>query len=729
MRRVLAVVALGLLGALALSGRAARDTPPPRSAVAAPTAPAAPSPPPRAALKLPREARGPVNADPTRRLAAFTNDSGVLIVDLLSGRTKRRIDIGVPPRLLAWTGKDRLVVARQNEIYELDARAGRVIRSRIAPGDVLAITRRGDGYVTVQARRGRAELHYGDERMPIPGMRASADVRRMIVPGLAVDGDTAYVIDAVRDRFAVVDMTAATVSVQSMGVARASKGLDMAVRHAAYLGEGQLAVSGERDLPSGEIIPYGLRLIDVNALRTIMLAPRQAELAAGRTRVVAWDIRGGGIAIYGRGGSRERRVLRGEHVYRVDVLGPYAHVQAFHPGGRRGRNFVVALATGKVLRGPRARASKTSARRSILGIAYPGGGQGRIAHYDPLTLRRVSRGAVVHGYMWGWDRAPGGGRVAVGVSNRGRIEIFDERNPRRARRIETGPREAVRNVRWVARDRLLALAGQSQSEALEIDVPSGRVVSRRAVGGQEFAVEATPDGLAVLTGPLDREGDAALLLLRAGEPPRRIALRGVRAAMYARVDVGPDDPPDLVPGLAVDGGVAYVAPTGPKRIVRVDLASGAVTTHALRAGAAKGGASHTRGLQVLGDGRLLLSGSDMAPNGRVERAFVDVVDTATWTTRALTDEGAGAVATPAGIVLPNYQERYVTVYAPDGRRLARHRPRYGVSALRIHGRYAYVGNNARSGRNHRTLVIDLRTGRRVNTLRTTTLPQLLTLSP
>ena len=88
---------------------------------------------------------------------------------------------------------------------------------------------------------------------------------------------------------------------------------------------------------------------------------------------------------------------------------------------------------------------------------------------------------------------------------------------------------------------------------------------------------------------------------------------------------------------------------------------------------------------------------------------------------------ADAVGSPEGIVLPRYRARFFSVHDARGRQIARHAPRFGLSSVRIHGRYAYVTNGARHGRNHRTHVIDLRSGRRVRVLPFIRLPHLLTL--
>lgn len=76
-------------------------------------------------------------------------------------------------------------------------------------------------------------------------------------------------------------------------------------------------------------------------------------------------------------------------------------------------------------------------------------------------------------------------------------------------------------------------------------------------------------------------------------------------------------------------------------------------------------------------------------------------------------------------MLPDYQRRLVDVLDPAGQRLLRLRPRFGISNVRIHGRYGYVFNGARRGRNVRTHVVDLRAGRKLGSVPSKMLPHLL----
>jgi hypothetical protein len=349
-------------------------------------------------------------------------------------------------------------------------------------------------------------------------------------------------------------------------------------------------------------------------------------------------------------------------------------------------------------------AAPAQADPGVLGIRYDHGPQGRISFFDRVSLARRGRSVRVHGYVWGWDRSPTGSAVALGVSSRGRVQIVATAPVAFSRIIETGKRDTVRALRWVSAERMIALVGFERPQVLEIDAAAGKVVSRRSLGCREAAAAKTADGLAMLC-------DERLILARPGAPLRSIALPGVRAGA------------DVYPGLAVDGDVAYVAPVGPPSIVRVDLASGAATTHALAASAAKNEALSMRTLEQLAPGKLVLGGSDQAEGERPHVAGLRIVNTATWTARRINTRQPVAEVSPFGVVVPQYEHpAQVVLYDVAGRRRATFRPRYGMSNVVVAGPFAYVKNGARRGGNHRTHVLDLRSGRKVGSVPFTTLP-------
>jgi DNA-binding beta-propeller fold protein YncE len=779
MRLVLGVLAAGAAGALWLADSTDRQAAPGPAGVAAETATATPTAEPviaprrvlatagmeKMAVVSPRTLRataapitsldvgeGVLSPD-GRRVALAPHPPGgdhVRILDIARNRLSGAIglgDGGGAASRLTWVDSRRLAVfsssADSAALVEIDAVAGTLLSRRPLEGEPMATARSSLGAVALLApfgRVGQAKLIAGDRTVPLPGIRAGA-VRdgkavQHVRPGLAVDPatDRAYVVDAELDRIAVVDLRdgRAKLWLPLGPVARAGKYVDGRTREAAWLGDGKLAVSGSHDLPDGRIEPYGLRLVDVTTREQTMLAPNQDILAAGGGRAIAWQLEGLGIAVYGPDG-RSRRLLRGVQVTHARVLGDYAYASTFTRKGRTGPTVVVDLRSGKVAARVKrrlkiARASQTGpAREPVLGIDYRRGPQGRLSAYDPVTLKPQGPSVKVPGYFWGWDRSPDGKAIAIGASNRGRI-IIAGTSPLRARRlIAVGTRSAFRTVRWATPDRLIGLIGDGDPTAMEIDPATGAVVARHRLSGHVVAESPTATGIAFLTGPAKRSGQARLIVLEPEKPPRSIALPDVEVNVFGRPDQRPDDPPQMIPGLAVQDGAAYVAPvSGAQRIVRVDLASGTVTSHGLTAAAAKGGALRMRFLTPVGDGRLLLATHAFRHNGREDEQSVKLLDTAAWRARTLTTRSAGAGASAHGIAIPLFEPRRLLIHDPAGRRVATLRPRFGLSATHVHGRYVYVRNGARKGRNHRTHVVDLTNGRIVHTLPFSRLPQLLT---
>ncbi len=779
MRIAFAVIVLALAGALLFVARAGEAPAPPRAAL--PPAPPAATPPAddppllrvagrhRVQLTSPRtlQAQGRPIRLPAPVLDGITSPSGQRAAFLSTGDGSQLVILDVPGRYtggsvrvgkgpvgnLAWLTEDTLVafdgIGRGGtDLVEIDAARRTVVSRRHFRGEAIATARSGDGLVALLAPPGRIgparlfhmRAHGPDRTIPLLSVRAGFDridpgetVMRAanVQPGLAVhpQRDVAYVVDAETDRLEEVDLRSGTHREGPLG--RAAKVVDSRVRHAAWLGGGKLAVAGHRDRGDGRIEPHGVRIVDVRHPRRpqVMVARRQSMLAAGEERVVAWGIPGGGIAIHDRHGRRERRLLRGIRVTHVEVHGPYAHVHTQAAHGRNAGTRVVELRTGRIVGRGRARGVAVAASIPdplVPRLTYSHGVRGRLALVHPLTLRRAGGAAVVNGRLWDWDRSPGGRTLALAVSNRGRVQLFGARPLVFGSTVETGRREPVRALRYVAADRLVAIAGpDGEAHALDLDLTAGRFTARHRLGGRALVIARMPDGLAVLLSPPNQAGPASLVLLRGGEP-RRIELPGVRAGVHERRDIRPDDPPDLIPGLVVSDGAAYVAPTGAPRILRVDLASGAVTTHPLGAATAKGGAVQWRGLQDLGGGRLLLSVDDHAANGHRDRSGSSIVDTATFKRHALVTGPGQAIGTPAGIVVARYEEHVLTVHDARGRRIGRLRPSGGMSAVDIHGRYAYVANRRWPGREHRTYVIDLRTGKLVRTLSSSLPPGLLT---
>jgi hypothetical protein len=359
----------------------------------------------------------------------------------------------------------------------------------------------------------------------------------------------------------------------------------------------------------------------------------------------------------------------------------------------------------------------------LLGIDYSKGARGRLTQLDPLTLRPVSRAIAIRGYAWGQDLSDDGARAAIGSSSDGRVTIVDVASMRVQRRMRLG--QTVRALSWVDRDHLVALTGFETVRAWVVNVADGKV-AHAAIDGRDVAIAEIDGGLAVLLAPLQGIGDARLAIVRAGQPLRTIPVP-LRAGSIARTGrPKASDPPDLLPGLAVDraAGVAYVVDAAAPRVVTVDLATSAVAAHdVVRASASKGGATSMRTAVWLGGGRLAVSGQEAgAPDDRYRPHGLRIIETAGWTERIASRLAGFVLPALDGLVVPEFRRPGLHVFGRDGRRRFTISPRDGVSNVQVAGRYAYVRNARRRGRDHRTHVVDLRSGRVVRHLKTTRLP-------
>jgi hypothetical protein len=266
------------------------------------------------------------------------------------------------------------------------------------------------------------------------------------------------------------------------------------------------------------------------------------------------------------------------------------------------------------------------------------------------------------------------------------------------------------------------------------------VVGSRRIGGRAWVSEATPLGVAVLAAPADRIGAATLALADPDGGLLRVPLPRIRAGF------GQTGPLRLarqvIPGLAVDpaGARAFVVAANEPLVAEVDPASGAVAYHGVRGrGGAAGPALVAKGLAYgayrtarwLGDGTIAVSGELIRTRlvrrrtARWPRMVIRsdpyglrLIRTAGWTATTLnplfksfTLAGGlllGMNAEPSS--LAGARETGLVVYEPGGRRrLTRFRERGRAWLRDVAWPYAYV----REISPRRTLVVDLRSGRKV----------------
>ena len=373
-------------------------------------------------------------------------------------------------------------------------------------------------------------------------------------------------------------------------------------------------------------------------------------------------------------------------------------------------------------------------------------GRRTLARFEPRTLRprRAPRVPVPLRVIKA-DSAfsPGCDAVALPV-HRGRIVLVDLERGRRSGSLTLGGRSPIGRLAWPRADRLTGFTGPYQSpRVVTVSVPDGRVVAAHRVGGRPWVSEPTSLGMVMLAGPGDRIGPATLALATPDGGLLRAPLLRIRAGYQDR---GPRATARVVtPGIAVDeaSATAYVVAASEPLVAEVDLAGGAVTYHDLpsRGGAAGPVATAAdripsgpyRIARWVGDGTIAVAGGDIRPNGRslafggrpgprIDPDGLWFIRTADWSVTTLDPLLFRFVH--AGGLLAGMRSlgTGLAVYGADGRGLfARIRGGRPDSLRGAAWPYAYV--TAKPPR--RTYVVDLRTGRTVNTIPLRRPPSLL----
>jgi hypothetical protein len=198
---------------------------------------------------------------------------------------------------------------------------------------------------------------------------------RSVVPGLAVDPDRgrAFVVGA-GDELAEVDLASLSVSYRHVSRPRSllgrfaawlepaalAKSVEGPTRHAQWLGNGLLAVSGGDYAPiRGEprrttFKGAGVRLIDTRSWSERSVAPGADffRVAGGLVLGIGatWSselvgLRPIGLSVYGLDGRKRFQLYRGTRVWLVHADGRRAFIDRAGPGGAE----VVDLATGRVV--------------------------------------------------------------------------------------------------------------------------------------------------------------------------------------------------------------------------------------------------------------------------------------------------------------------------------------------------------------------------------------------
>ncbi len=341
---------------------------------------------------------------------------------------------------------------------------------------------------------------------------------------------------------------------------------------------------------------------------------------------------------------------------------------------------------------------------SVQDVFPRGDAHSELRRVHPVTLAPSGPAVRLDGFLQGgWARSPGGTRLALGVSGRGRVQIVP------GRVVRTGRRTVWWLLAWPRARRVVAL-GYGRSGGRARSGRAGACCARRRVSGHVVAGVTTADGLALLVAPPGRIADAELALVDAAGNERRIPAAGRARGLRPAGRDG--NARSITPGLAVRDGVAYIATD--TRVLEVDLTTGARIAH-VRRRARRRAATGTCGRSSSSDrisSRSAARTTRARPSGRSACAS---------STRAPGPSGASPAARaarsrcPAAASRPGPRNRGLALLDENGQRrrtVLRGRRLVQVQAA---GRYAYaVAHEPR----HRTYVVDLRSGRVVKTLPT-----------
>jgi hypothetical protein len=175
----------------------------------------------------------------------------------------------------------------------------------------------------------------------------------------------------------------------------------------------------------------------------------------------------------------------------------------------------------------------------------------------------------------------------------------------------------------------------------------------------------------------------------------------------------------VTPGLAVRGGVAFIASATESVVLEVPLASGRATRHPLDPAAwGAPGEGSQREIAAIGPRLLAVSGVDIAADGGIRPIGLRLLDPQTWRTHVVDRDSSGFTALPGGGLgtLANASPpRGLLLTDRSGQRAHTVLRRHVLVQVQYAGRYAYAVS---THPHHRTWVIDVRSGHILRTLPT-----------
>jgi hypothetical protein len=379
---------------------------------------------------------------------------------------------------------------------------------------------------------------------------------------------------------------------------------------------------------------------------------------------------------------------------------------------------------------PAAAAHESSAGPPLVRLRV-GHGSDLLFRLHPRTLQPIGRPIRTFRNGAGLAFSPDGSTIAYTDGSRGRSRIhFVDLVRWRSLGIARLGRRGRLGVGWVSQDRVLAIVGEGfgRQQLIWVDLTSRKAVARRAFTGLTVNAFAVPGGYAVALAPNRGVGPLRILLADAHGRIRTVELDGISAGGTegeARGRV-------LTPAVTVDpaGRRLYVVGARGLLVAEVELASGAVSYHALGATAAKGNIDvWWRQATWAGDGRIAVTGERWRP-GRGRRPppppepfGLQVIDTSDWSVATL-DPRPTQLHVAGDVILADGSRWFGAGRAPEhtgllafdaaGRRAFTRFRGQDVALLGSRGRLGYVWVR----RTRTAHVIDLRDGHTLNEIGT-----------
>jgi hypothetical protein len=282
--------------------------------------------------------------DPTRQVVVLGGLERLALFDLDAWRT--RLSVRLPGYIVAtsWS-RDRLVALVDEapgflESVTLDPRTGRVLqRHRVAREVEAAAAYRG-GIVAITAPAGAIgparvvvfAAGAAPRTVGLGGIIAGESGNRFVVPALSIleSAGRAFVVGT-NGTLATVDLGRGTVAFRrTRQLSAAEKGIRASVRHAVWLGEGRLAVSGW----TNQNRAVGLTLLNVRSGRLRVLDTSADSMSAGDGVLVGYrfsfpparGLPGGGVSVYSASGRRRFHVLGNSTIAAAEVVGARVYV-------------------------------------------------------------------------------------------------------------------------------------------------------------------------------------------------------------------------------------------------------------------------------------------------------------------------------------------------------------------------------------------------------------------